>query len=171
MNPLIIALAISGSVWAQDPASEEGVPAPILVEEAAPLDGTIVKLPLGSYVRILQEDGTHKLYKVPSKHWLLPDSYYREAVTMGKHLKICQPALDTCTETSLAWQERTYTALNTCSEQFEVDGTRLTDLIAQNEQMAFKLSKARSNQVVAWAITSGLLVGAGTALVVTFAAK
>lgn len=165
-------LVVSGSAWAQD--DTEGVSAPITpaeTTEPAPLDGTIVKVPTGSQVSILDEDDTFTPYGVPSKYWLLPDTTYRNAVTAGKQINICQPALDRCTETALSWQERTYSALETCSDQFDVDGDRLMELESMNAQLGSKLSRARSNQVVAWAITSGLLVGAGTAVAVSFAAK
>ena len=150
------------NTWAQEDGGPEEVPA---------LDGTIVKVPTGSQVSILGDGGTFTPYGVPSKYWLLPDSYYRNAVTAGKQLQICQPALDTCTETALAWQERTYTALQTCSDQFGSDSDQITGLIIENGQLSFKLAKARNNQVVAWAITSGLLVGTGTVLIAILSTK
>jgi hypothetical protein len=136
----------------------------------------IAKLPAGSHVVVLDPEGKHTPYLVPGKSWILPDSYYRTALTKSKQLDICQPALDACTETSLAWQERTYAALEKASAQFDSDEELVNSQvqeIAKWEAQAYSYKDqrdtARQQRNVAWAITGGLILGSATVIVVAIA--
>lgn len=143
---------------------EEGLLLPLVVPN---LGEGITKLSAGSHVVLLDPDGNRSPYLVPGKSWLLPDSYYRTALTKSKQLDICQPALDRCTETSLAWQERTYDALERASTQFDSDEGLVDTLTTQVSEWETRALTAESkNQDLkvqrntAWAVTGGLVLGA-----------
>jgi hypothetical protein len=126
----------------------------------------ISKIPQGSLLLIRGEDGTYTARLVTRKSWLLPDSYYTEALSKARELEIVAPALERCTERALQWQDRTYGALDACSEQFGEDEAlvaQLTSDVATWETRALvaedKLEKSRKAAAVAWAITGGILFG------------
>ena|SRR3989338_6050881 len=123
---------------------------------------------------IVLSDG--KTFKIPSKHWLLSDKVYSTALVKARQLEICQPALDKITETSLVWQDRTYKALEKCSFQFDEDELLIQDLTTKLSSMENRallaedrLKEARKNSIVAWAITGGLVLGAGSVVVLSIA--
>jgi hypothetical protein len=134
--------------------------------ESPNLADGIQVVPVGSHVILLGPEGRTS-FILPGKYWLLPDAQYREAIIKAKQLAIYQPALDRCTEESLAWQGRVFTALETCSKQFDVDEDlidSLTDEVRSLETRALvaedRLKDVRHQRNVAWAITGGLVVGA-----------
>ena len=144
---MIPTLLLVSATWAQAPPT---------------LPAGLVVLPEGSSVTI----GT-TVYPLSQKYWLLPDSHYRSAVVQAKKLGVCQPALDQCVESMLEWQERTYSALQTCSDQFGADKVLAGNLATQVQTLEARalvaesnLQRARRNSVVAWGITGGLVVGA-----------
>jgi len=113
-------------------------------------------------------------FTVPDKAFLLPETYYDTALVKAKQLAICQPALDTCTETALEWQKRSYDALTACSDQFGVDEATVSGLQAQvleQETRARvaegKVKQARNMAGIAWGITGGLVLGSVTVVVLT----
>lgn len=153
------------------------VPAMAFSLESPELDGGITKIPAGSYVILSRDDGW-AAHKVPGKSWLMPDSFYRSAVTKARQLEICQPALDKITETSLAWQQRSYTALETCESQFDSDEELIQDLtgtVQRMEERALlaekRLSRARTTAGVAIAVTSGVVLGVVAAGIVAASAN
>lgn len=104
---------------------------------------------------------------VPVKSWLLPDSYYREAIMKARQLELFQPALDVCTAKAIELQNKVVLSLNSCEEQFDADQTlifKLSDQVGTLETRALvaedKVKDIRSQRNIAWAITGGLVIGA-----------
>ena len=90
---LLFALLAPLGAAAQDTGAA-GLPAGLEgLEDAPSLAEGITKVPSGSYL-VLVEDDKVTVHWVPGKQWLLPDSYYTEAIVQAKQLKICQPALE-----------------------------------------------------------------------------
>ena len=140
------------------------------------LEEKITLVPEGSRLLFLGEDGTNTVRTVPGKSWLLPDSYYEEAIVKARKLAICQPALDSITEETLQMADRTYAALSKCGDQFDTDEDLIADLTGQIQSWETRalvgedrLKQARKNTAVAWAITGGLVLGASAAMVLTAA--
>ena len=151
--------------------------APVLVEPDAPsLAEGIQKLPRGSLVVIANEDGALERFTVAGKSWILPDSHYREAIIKAKQLGIYQPALEACTEKSLAWQKRSFEAWDACEAQFDGDELLIASqvqTIATWEAKAYgfkdQRDTARRQRNIAWAVTGGIILGASTVIVVAVA--
>jgi hypothetical protein len=165
----MLALLLSVA-WAEEPAPSEtsAEPAVETAETVVEAAEEILLVPEGSTFTV-----DSVLYQVPSKYWLLPDKHYRSAIVQAKKLNVCQPALDQCVESTLEWQDRTYTALQTCSDQFGEDELLVQDLTGQVQTLETRAliaennaQRARRNSFTAWGITGGLLVGAVVAVLV-----
>ena len=161
-NILLTLIMTANPAFAQD---EPGVllEAPV---EAEPLGERIRVVPEGSFVLLPNPEGAFVPRRVPSKFWLLPDSHYTEALARSKQLDIVAPALERCTERSLQWQDRTYEALESCSQQFGKDEAlvaQLTSDVRVWETRALlaedKVQRSRRATTVAWAITGGIIFG------------
>ena len=154
-------------------AADPLTPPPVPVAPTAPaLEDSITLVPESALLTF--PDGTK--FTVPRKSFLLPERFYDTALVKAKQLDICQPALDTCSTTTLAWQTRTYDALTACSTQFGEDTALVSDLTGKLQSMETRalvaedrLKQSRKNTMVAWAITGGLVLGASTVMVVTVA--
>ena len=159
-----------------DGTEQELLESTLLVPLTVPsLSEGILKLPSRSIV-LSFDGGVWRPHTLPGKYWLMPDSYYREALVKARQLPVYEGALDRCTETSLDWQRRTYDALEECSDQFGRDD----DLIAEQVQtiatlesqvasLTYQRDNARRQRNVAWAITGGLVLGAATVITVAVA--
>lgn len=164
-------LLLSGMAFAETPTPL--TPAPTLATPDVPsLAEGINKVDAG--VVLLLADGTK--FRIPVKSWLLPDPYYREAITKAKQLEVYQPALDTCTTKALDLQIQVAQAMDTCSEQFASDETLIADLNNQVRSLETRAlttegqnKDLRSQRNVAWAITGGLVLGAITITAVSIA--
>lgn len=162
MFNILFALAMMNPSLAQDGTG-------VLLEApvgAEPLEERIRVVPEGSFVLLPNPEGAFVPRRVPSKFWLLPDSHYTEALARSKQLDIVAPALERCTERSLQWQDRTYEALESCSQQFGKDEAlvaQLTSDVKVWETRALlaedKVQRSRRTTMVAWAITGGLVFG------------
>lgn len=131
-------------------------------------------VPGGSLVLLRQEDGSLLPYRVPAKAFLMPEPMYDSARLQARQLKICQPALDAITAETLAMAETTHKALTTCGDQFDVDEETIDELkqIATDQEIRAivaegKVKQARKGQVVAWAITGGVILGATAATAIS----
>jgi len=140
---------------------------------ALELDGVIRLLPPGSFVLVFEGE-SWTAFSVSGKFWLLPDSHYRKAIVSARQLAICQPALDEVTETSLAWQKRSFEALGTCEAQFDKDEELIQDLTEKVQRLEERsllaekrLSRARTATGVAVAVTSGVVLGVVAAGIVS----
>jgi len=156
----------------------EGLPRvlPTYILEAPDLAAGISVLPRGSFVITLGEDGTYEFSRLSGKYWIMPDSFYREAVTKAKQLDIYVDALDRCSERALAWQAKTADAYDSCLTTFDTDETLIVDQVQtiatwETKAYSFKDQRdtARRQRNVAWAVTGGILLGAATGIVVAVA--
>lgn len=169
---MTLALLLSTLALADDP-----------IQPVVPVDGTapsiaegITLVPAGSLLTMPPPlpGAEPSKFTVPDKAFLLPETYYDTALIKAKQLAICQPALDTCTETALSWQKRSYDALTACSDQFGVDEATVKALqtqVQQQETRALvaegKVKQARNMAGIAWGITGGLVLGSVTVVVLT----
>lgn len=179
MIPLLLLLTTLG--FASDTADTDTALEPTsVVDPDAPtltdLSEGSVMVPYGSLVVFPPIEGESAKYTLPAKYWLLPDPHLREAVVKAKQLGICQPALDTCTEKSLAWQQRTYDALEAASVQFDEDEGLVDTLTTQVQEWETRALVAESKNKdlktqrnTAIAITGGLILGAVAVTVVAVA--
>lgn len=126
----------------------------------------ITKIPPGSYILIREEDGTFTPHTVAGKSWLMPDLHYTEALAKARELEVVSPALERCTERSLQWQDRVYSALEACSDQFGEDEALVAELtsdVREWETRALvaeeKVKRSRKAAAIAWSITGGILFG------------
>jgi hypothetical protein len=133
------------------------------------LPSGVVPVPPGSEILL---GGNSRL--VPEQYWLLPDDYYRKALVSAKQLEICRPALEQITEDALAWQDRTYSALHECSEQFGRDEELVQQLTVQvmtseakNLLAIERQKKAQRVAIVSWAVSGALVLGLTSALLVS----
>lgn len=109
------------------------------------------------------------------KSWLLPDSYYKEAVAKATEMEICKPELDLQTKQVVELAGKVREVSKVCLTQFQEDGGRvkeLTDRVVSLEARALtaegRLKEVRTQRNVAWAITGGIILGAATAVAITF---
>lgn len=148
-------------------------PAPtVALPETPNLPEGINMVPTG--VVLLMPDGSKRL--VALKSWLLPDAFYREALTKAKQLAICEPALDSITEKALGLQQKVAASLDSCSTQFDSDEAQINDLTAQVGSLETralvaedKVKDLRGQRNVAWAVAGGLVLGAVSVSVVALA--
>lgn len=124
----------------------------------------VAVLPVGTSITV---PGTVAPYVLTQKDWLLTDPVYKSAVTQAKQLEIAQPALDLCTDTTMKLATKVRETAETCLTQFSSDETEANKLVAQLRTMEIRaqtaesqLHEARQQKTVAWAITSGLVLGA-----------
>ena len=162
--------------YPDDTEDEFTVPTLAVPLELPSLAKGIVMVPHGSHIILLDEDGTRTANTVSGKYWLLPDSYYREAVTKAKQLPIYEEALTRCTTRSLAWQQRTADAYDACLTQFDGDEELIASQVqeiatweTQAHTYKDQRDNARRQRNVAWAVTGGLILGASTVIVVAVA--
>ena len=123
--------------------------------------GTTITVPGAAPVTLTQKD------------WLLTDSAYRSAVTQAKQLEIIQPAYEECTDTTLKLTHKIQETSQVCLGQFSLDENQVSDLTAQLQTMESRamtaesrLKDVRQQRTIAWAITSGLVLGAAAVTVV-----
>lgn len=124
----------------------------------------VAVLPVGTSIVI---PGTPTPYVLTQKDWLLTDPVYKSAVTQAKQLELTQPALDLCTDTTMKLAGKVRETAETCLTQFSSDETETNKLVAQLRTMEIRAQTAESQvheahqqRTVAWAITSGLVIGA-----------
>jgi hypothetical protein len=149
-------------------------PALLAFERPPTLAEGISVVPSGSLLLLRQEDGSFVSRLVPAKAFLMPEPMYDNALVKAKQLDICQPALDAITEETLQMADRTYAALEKCGDQFDVDEKAIEELkkLAQDQEVRAlvaedRLKQARKGQVVAWAITGGVILGATAATAIS----
>lgn len=149
---------------------------PMLLSLRKPPDFSegIQLVPGGSLVLLRQEDGTYRPRFVSARAFLMPEPMYDKALVKAKQLEICKPALDKITAETLKMAETTNRALATCGDQFDVDAEaieKLEKIAADQEVRAIvaedRLKQARKGQVVAWAITGGVILGATAATAIS----
>lgn len=150
----------------------QGVEEPMLLTLRKPpsLGDGINLIPAGSLVLLRGEDGAYTSFRVEAKAFLMPEPMYDSALIQAKQLKICQPALNLITEETLRMADRTHKALSTCGSQFDVDADAIEELKQYGTDQEIRaivaedgLKRARKGQVVAWAITGGVILGAAAA--------
>lgn len=138
-----------------------------LAQEApAPADTGIVQVPVGTVVTP-PADAKLKPFTVSTHSFLLPEPMYDRALIKAKQLDVCQPALEKATTQTLGWIGVSQKALDACSVQFGTDEqtieglrTQVVDLSARATTAETALKDARVQRNTAWAITSGLVLGA-----------
>lgn len=134
----------------------------------APADPStsITQLPEGTVITF---DPSLKIapIKLTTYSYLLPEQMYDKALIKAKQLDVCQPALESATAQTLGWVDVSQKALNACSTQFGADATTIEGLRKQVVDLDVRaataenhLHDARTKTVIAWAITSGLVLGA-----------
>ncbi len=169
----MLALLLTRAALAGDPPTDALTPPPTVATASTPtLAEGINKVAAG--VVLLNPDGTTAV--VPVKSWLLPDSYYREAITKARQLAIYEPALETCTQKALEHQALVESAVDSCTAQFESDAALITSLtrdIGTLETRALTaeslIRDLRTQRNTAWAITGGLVLGAAAVTAVAIA--
>ena len=139
---------------------------------ADPQPAEIKLVPQGTV--LIFPGGASPKYTVPVKSFLLPGPYYDSALATAKQLAICQPALDSCTQTSTETLAKLDAALTASKEQSDKDATLISDLTTQvkfqgdrADALAGKLKHARQSQWTAWGITGGLVLGAVTVVAIS----
>lgn len=125
----------------------------------------ILQVPEGS---VLTVPGG-KPQTVATYSFLLPESYYDQALIQAKQLQVCQPALDKCTAMAGGWVDVAHKSLEACSGQFDTDEatietlrTDVTALETRAQVAESRLQSVRGQRNVAWAIAGGMILGATT---------
>lgn len=146
-------LFLIGMALAQDAAPVEADPGIIQVP-----DGTVLTFPASSKL---------KPFTTTQYSFLLPEPMYDMALIKAKKLAICEPALDKSTEQTLKWIEVSDKALTTCTGQFDIDQATVDKLESDVKTLEVRaltaegqLKDTRVQRNTAWAITSGIIIGA-----------
>lgn len=131
--------------------------------------GDIVQVPGGSVVTPLEGEP----FTLPVPGYFLPGPMYDRALIKAKQLEVCQPALDAAADQVLQWAEVGTKALTACSAQLDEDEALTKDLVGKVQTLESralvaegKVVDLRAQRNVAWAVTTGLLIGAAVAAAV-----
>jgi hypothetical protein len=170
---MTILLLLSALAFAEEPT--DTADATDTAEPVVPETEGIVQFPVGTEVQLPQPEGLppFSVWRTQQHGYFMPEDYYKSALAKSKKLDVCLPALDSATETGLQWMSKASESQQACLDQFDTDevliGEQVQTIATQEvsiQSLTFQRDNARRQRNTAWAITGGIILGAGTVIVV-----